>query len=249
MPLPPIYYHCFKTPLSYAKALALQERIHAQQLVLRKEKLSRDFLFLLEHRPVYTYGRRQTEETQGDPLVRPDQHEAQTERLTDLGADVVRTKRGGETTYHGPGQLVGYPLLDLGRYGPPMPIREYICRLDKTLKAHIREEHGVEAIPSEHTGVFLDHHTKVASIGVQVRHRLTTHGFAFNVTKEPLAWFDHIVACGLTDVKAGHCLALWTGLWRDMVQLDMDQEGSEEELIRDAEKDAITMIVLRGPDA
>jgi len=70
------------------------------------------------------------------------------------------------------------------------------------LSLHLREAHGLTPKTSEHTGVFLSAHEKVASIGVQVRHRLTTHGFAMNITREPRAWFDEIVACGLADVKA-----------------------------------------------
>jgi lipoyl(octanoyl) transferase len=67
---------------------------------------------------------------------------------------------------------------------------------------HLHEAHGLTSTESEHTGVFLGEHEKVASIGVQVRHRLTMHGFAMNVTREPRTWFDEIVACGLADVKA-----------------------------------------------
>ena len=124
-------------------------------------------------------------------------------RLRKMGADFESTQRGGQLTYHGPGQIVGYPLLDLGRTTPAVSIRDYICRIQTTLRSHLRDTHGIESSPSEHTGVFLDAHTKVASIGVQVRHRLTTHGFAFNVTREPLAWFDTVVACVLADVRAG----------------------------------------------
>jgi len=122
--------------------------------------------------------------------------------LTALGADFVLSQRGGELTYHGPGQLVGYPLLDLGRTRPAIGIRDYICRLQRILSLHLREAHGLAPVTSEHTGVFLGKHEKVASIGVQVRHRLTSHGFAMNVTREPRAWFDEVVACGLADVKA-----------------------------------------------
>lgn len=62
--------------------------------------------------------------------------------------------------------------------------------------------HGISPIPSEHTGVFVSHTQKLGSIGVQVRHRLTTHGIALNVTREPVAWFEQVVACGLADVHA-----------------------------------------------
>jgi len=83
-----------------------------------------------------------------------------------------------------------------------MGIREYICRLQRVLALHLREAHGLVPVASAHTGVFLGEREKVASIGVQVRHRLASHGFALNVTREPRAWFDEIVACGLADVKA-----------------------------------------------
>lgn len=191
--LPPIFYHHFLKPLPYTQTLALQERLHALQLAKRRLGSHKDILLLLEHRPVYTAGRRQTEADTRDERT----------RLTQLGADFVIATRGGQMTYHGPGQLVGYPLLDLGRYSPAMGARDYVCRMQNFLKAHLRSVHGIESASSEHTGVFLDSRTKIGSIGVQVRHRLTSHGFAFNVTKEPLAWFDKIVACGLDDVGAG----------------------------------------------
>jgi lipoyl(octanoyl) transferase 2 len=203
MSLPPIVYHYFTQPLPYIRTLQLQESIHALQLHQRRSSSShQDILLLLQHKPVYTAGRRQTAS------------ETATERarLTALGADFVLSQRGGELTYHGPGQIVGYPLLDLGRHRtttangagpPPIGIRDYVSRLQRILSLHLREAHGITpAAESEHTGVFLSEHEKVASIGVQVRHRLTSHGFAINVTREPRAWFDQIVACGLEDVKA-----------------------------------------------
>lgn len=195
MSLPPIYFHYFQTPLPYVRTLALQERLHAIQLAQCRLGTHKDMLLLLQHRPVYTAGRRQSSD---DPEIMSEEA-----RLTRLGADFVTTQRGGQITYHGPGQIVGYPLLDLGRTAPPLHIRDYICKMQTALKRHFREAHGISSAPSDNTGVFLDEHTKLASIGVQVRHRLTTHGFAFNVTPEPLAWFDQVVACGLADVKAG----------------------------------------------
>jgi lipoyl(octanoyl) transferase 2 len=206
MSLPPIVYHYFTTPLPYLRTLQLQESIHALQLHQRRSSASshQDVLLLLQHKPVYTAGRRQTAS------------ETATERarLTALGADFVLSRRGGELTFHGPGQIVGYPLLDLGRGSSssrttssifaPIGIRDYVSRLQRILSLHLREAHGITPVAeSEHrTGVFLGEHEKVASIGVQVRHRLTSHGFAMNVTSEPRAWFDEIVACGLEDVKA-----------------------------------------------
>jgi lipoate-protein ligase B len=83
-----------------------------------------------------------------------------------------------------------------------MGTRDYVCRIQKLLETHLLESHAIQHFPSEHTGVFLDPTQKIGSIGVQIRHMLTSHGFALNITKEPLAWFDQIVSCGLSDVKA-----------------------------------------------
>ncbi|KIY67610.1 chloroplast lipoate protein ligase [Cylindrobasidium torrendii FP15055 ss-10] len=193
MRLPPIQFHYLPRPISYLDGLNLQERIHATQLARRRDgQPYPDILLLLEHRPVFTAGRRQSSEDLASDRT----------RLMNLGADFVQTMRGGQYTYHGPGQIVGYPLLDLGRSKPAMGIRDYICRIQTCLKKHLKEEHGLEAVASDNTGVFLANDAKIASIGVQVRHRLTTHGFAMNITREARAWFDNVVACGLTDVKA-----------------------------------------------
>jgi lipoyl(octanoyl) transferase 2 len=193
MSLPPIFYHYFRLPLPYTRTLALQERLHQLQLNLRKSGTHKDILLLLQHRPVYTAGRRQTE-----PSIRDERL-----RLMSIGADFVTTTRGGELTYHGPGQIVGYPLLDLSRYTPTMGARDYVCRMQKLMELHLEESHMIKPVLSPHTGVFLDTDTKIGSIGVQIRHRLTSHGFALNITKEPIAWFDRVIACGLEGVKAG----------------------------------------------
>lgn len=102
---------------------------------------------------------------------------AEGARLRPLGADAVSTLHGGQTTYHGHGQLVGYALLDLGRTSPLIGMRGHIVMMQTALKTHLKEAHGVKTSLHDNTGVFLDENTKIASIGVQVRHRLTTHGF------------------------------------------------------------------------
>lgn len=263
----PIYYHYFRSPLPYGPTLALQEKIHAIQLANRRSSLPyKDILLLLQHRPVYTPGRRQSEDSVYDERL----------KLMMLGADFVTATRGGLLTYHGPGQLVGYPLIDLSRFTPTMGVRDYVCRMQKTLECHLQEAHGIGSIPSGHTGVFLSATTKVASIGVHVRHRLTTHGFALNVTKEPLSWFDQIVACGLEDVKAtsiettkrgevtmeevvGPLVATMGRICeREMIELDINGRGSVEEAIQELEKIAeeagawptepIVMMERRGSD-
>ncbi|KAG8886279.1 hypothetical protein FRB98_001376 [Tulasnella sp. 332] len=188
--LPSIFYHVFRTPLPYRPTLALQQTIQDIQRSRRKEGLDYpDLLLLLQHRPTYTGGRRQnaldlsTEE----------------ERLQGLGADWVPTQRGGETTFHGPGQIVGYPLLDLSR--TKTHIATYIASLETLLQNHI-SAHDIKHIQSENTGLFISPTEKIGSIGVQVRQRLTMHGFSLNITDEPLSWFNQVVACGLADVRA-----------------------------------------------
>jgi lipoyl(octanoyl) transferase 2 len=247
MSLPPVLYHIFKKPLPYSQTLRLQERIQNLQFRLRESATHPDVLLLLQHRPVYTAGRRQTEEEIND----------ERKLLMTLGADFELTDRGGQTTFHGPGQIVGYPLLDLDRPSPVLRTRDYVCRLQKMLQNHLLEQHGIQSASSEHTGVFLDPHTKIASIGLQLRHRMTTHGFAINVTREPLAWFDRVVACGLADVKAG-CTAKaskhstvnladeYGGLVnafskimeRDVAMLDSRGNGELETMIQELELEA-----------
>ena len=149
--------------------------------------------------------------------------------------------------------------MDLGKYQPPMSIRDYICRMQKTMSTILKEEYGIESVPSDNTGVFLSDAKKIGSIGVQVRHRFTTHGFAFNVTREPLAWFNQVVACGLADVKA-ECMENAMGesitvdevipplvetfgriYGKDMEEMDLDREGEIGELIRELEEEAVAM--------
>jgi len=149
--------------------------------------------------------------------------------------------------------------MDLGRYQPAMGIRDYICRMQKTMSTVLKDEYGIASVPSDNTGVFLTNTAKIGSIGVQVRHRLTTHGFAFNVTREPLNWFDQVVACGLADVKA-ECMEGVMGeqiavndvipplvetfgriYGKDMEEMDPDREGEIGELIRELEEEAIAM--------
>lgn len=102
----PILFHYFSTPLPYLRTLALQQSIHDLQLQYRRKGWQPpDVLLLLQHRPVYTGGKRQYETALAD----------ERSRLRDLGADWIPTSRGGQTTFHGPGQLVAYPLMDIGR--------------------------------------------------------------------------------------------------------------------------------------
>ncbi|WFD30560.1 hypothetical protein MSPP1_001581 [Malassezia sp. CBS 17886] len=151
-----------------------------------------DVLLLLEHTPVYTLGRR-------------DDDAANNTKASPVGAEVYHTKRGGLLTYHGPGQLVGYPIFDLSQMG--LSTRSYVAGLQDALRgALVQPAIGLSTVDapsddSKYTGIWIDRHQKIASFGVHVRHRVTSHGFALNVHAEALDGFRAIVACGLPDVR------------------------------------------------
>ena len=147
-----------------------------------------DLLLLLEHPPVYTLGRRGR---QADILASP-------RELAALGAQVIPTDRGGEATYHGPGQLVGYPIIGLrGRDGG---VRGYVRGLQRTLTRALAD-FGIRAeYEGKPIGVWVAD-AKIAAIGIRVSRGVTTHGFALNVCPD-LSHFDHIVPCGMPDARA-----------------------------------------------
>jgi len=144
-------------------------------------------LLLLEHEPVFSMGRRATLDHV---------HWDATERDR-RGVDLVWSDRGGDVTYHGPGQLTGYPILDLPALGTD--IISYIRRLERSLIAYL-DGIGITAQPGGPglTGVW-SQGAKVAAIGVKLNQHVSNHGFALNVTDEPLAYFTGIVPCGLDD--------------------------------------------------
>jgi lipoyl(octanoyl) transferase len=144
-----------------------------------------DTVVLLEHPPVVTLGRRTDEEAE---LHVPD----------DAAVEVIETNRGGKSTYHGPGQLVCYPILDLKRHG--RDVKAYVRSLEQALIATLAPL-GVEATCLEGlTGVWLERPPrKIASIGVHVSRWVTTHGYALNVDLDPAPFTDWITACGLED--------------------------------------------------
>ena len=165
--------------IDYAAALELQRERVAQ----RKAGNVPDTLILLEHPHVYTLGRNASEE---NVLVSP-------EFLASRGAQVFHTDRGGDVTYHGPGQLVGYPILDLTRHR--RDISWYMRSIEDVL---IRTAHdfGIEAARSPGcTGVWVGN-DKLAAMGVHLSRWVTSHGFALNVNAD-LRYFEWIVPCGL----------------------------------------------------
>ncbi|MGQ0804978.1 MAG: lipoyl(octanoyl) transferase LipB [Actinomycetota bacterium] len=148
------------------------------------ERAPDDYLLLLEHPHVYTLG------TQADPahvLVPP----------AAVGADLVRTDRGGDVTYHGPGQLVGYPIVTLPEWRDgKVDVVAYVRRLEDVLIDALADL-GVTARRAErYTGVWVGEE-KIGAIGVKVARGRTRHGFALNVDPD-MAMFEHIVPCGIS---------------------------------------------------
>jgi lipoyl(octanoyl) transferase len=140
---------------------------------------------LVEHFPVYTIGRGGDEAN----LL------ASGERLRQIGAEFVRIDRGGDITFHGPGQLVAYPIVELR---DPLDLRRYVRTLEEAIIA-TAARFGVEAGRVDGlTGVWVEERRKLAAIGVRVRRGVTTHGLALNVNTE-LRWFDEMIPCGIRD--------------------------------------------------
>jgi lipoyl(octanoyl) transferase len=163
----------------FAHALALQEELAAKK---REDASLEDQLLLLEHEPVYTIGRT------------PDR--SSLLGCAHLPHPVFSINRGGQATYHGPGQLMGYPIIDLRRCG--QDLHKYLRWLEQLL-IDLLARYDIPAQQRESlTGVWVENR-KIASIGVGVRHWITMHGFALNVCGD-LSPFDHIVPCGINNV-------------------------------------------------
>ena len=166
-------------PLDYAKGLELQQSAAAAIL----DGTGEETLFLLEHQPVFTIGRRRDQSSLRDPAALP--------------APVFEINRGGQATYHGPGQLVGYPILDLRQRGKDL--HEHLRKLEESLILACRD-FDIDAGRREGlTGVWVENR-KLASIGVGVTKWISLHGFAINVTPQCLLPFFAITPCGIPDV-------------------------------------------------
>ena len=166
--------------ISYGDALELQEKIVAQ----KAENLDApDELLLLEHDSIFTIGRTSDQSSLRDPAALP--------------APLMAINRGGQATWHGPGQLVGYPLLDLRKRGSDL--HRYLRDLEEFLIL-LCAEFGVPASRRDgFTGVWVGE-KKIASLGVGVRRWISMHGFALNVCG-PLEGFAHITPCGIAGVE------------------------------------------------
>ena len=189
--------------VAYHPTWELQDELARQ----RRERRIGDRLLLLEHFPVYTIGRGGNET---NLLADPD-------RLRELGAELVRIDRGGDITFHGPGQLVAYPIVELK---DPLDLRRYVRVLEAAI-IDTANAFGVAGSRLEgHPGIWVDGDRKLAAIGVRVRRGVTTHGLALNVRTD-LAWFDEMIPCGIPD-KSVTSLARETG-----VNVPMDDVADE----------------------
>ncbi len=182
----------------YADALALMRAAAAARVA---GDLDEDLLLLVEHPPVLTLGRRAAD----NRLL------ASPALLAARGVELHEVERGGGSTFHGPGQLVGYPIIDLKRHR--RDLHWYLRQVEQALIDAVAEFGVAAGRNPPFTGVWTDPEAsggasgtsglprKLASIGVHAREWVTSHGFALNVTPEPLAYFDLIVPCGIDGVE------------------------------------------------
>ncbi|MGH9491893.1 MAG: lipoyl(octanoyl) transferase LipB [Terriglobales bacterium] len=171
--------------IDYATALELQRSL----VELRKRGKIGDVLLLLEHTPVITLGRN----------AKAENVLASREQLAARGVELFECDRGGDVTYHGPGQLVGYPIFDLRGFNPRIGAVEFVRRLEEVLiRACADFKVGARRVVGR-TGVWTERSdAKVAAIGVHISRGVTSHGFALNVSTD-LQAFQLIVPCGIAD--------------------------------------------------
>ena len=168
--------------MSYDEGYKKQLEVHAEVVSGTRP----DTVLLLEHTSVYTAGKR-----------------TEMEELPDDGSEFVETNRGGKITWHGPGQLVGYPVMRLPQ---PIDVVNYVRYLEKTL-IEVIAQFGVKGERVEgRTGVWVDSGeelVKVAAIGIRVSEKVTMHGFALNCNNS-LEPYEHIIACGIQDARSSN---------------------------------------------
>jgi lipoyl(octanoyl) transferase len=165
--------------MPYQESLNLQKVVSNQ--LLKDDSPYKNFLILTEHNPVYTIGLRTKNYTIEDE-----------EKLKSLGAEFYKTNRGGLITFHGPGQLVAYPIVNLKNFQPS--VRWYVCHIEKTI-IDLCKKYDIKAQTTEDTGVWVDDR-KICAIGIHASRYITTHGLALNCNVD-LNWFKNIVPCGL----------------------------------------------------
>ena len=204
--------------INYKEAWDFQENIFSGVLNSKSENRNRsddnqvrttDYLLFAEHNPVYTIGK------SGDMknLL------ANKNQLEDLGIEFFKINRGGDITYHGPGQLVGYPILNLDHFFTD--IHRYLRTLEDVIIDTLFDYGLKGGRISGETGVWLDSETpfarKICAMGVRASRWVTMHGWAFNINTD-LKYFQHIIPCGITD-KSVTSLNIELGKEIDMLDL------------------------------
>ena len=161
---------------NYLDTLRIQESLRNRVLKNRSD----NYLILVEHDHVYTLGKN-----------------ANSNNILNNSCEIIQTQRGGDVTYHGPGQLVAYPIINLKQR--KIGVKKYISMIEKLI-SNILIDYGLEPqIPIKDTGVWIEDQ-KIASIGIHVTRGVTLHGLAINVNTD-LSYFDNIVSCGIQGVK------------------------------------------------
>uniref|UniRef100_A0A8D8H7V8 Octanoyl-[acyl-carrier-protein]:protein N-octanoyltransferase LIPT2, mitochondrial n=2 Tax=Culex pipiens TaxID=7175 RepID=A0A8D8H7V8_CULPI len=207
--------------LTYQAGLDLQRAVSSTVANSPNGPL-RNVLILTEHDPVYTVG------------IRTKAYGPEEERrLKQLGADFFRTNRGGLITFHGPGQLVAYPVLNLKNFQPS--VRWYVCHVEKTV-IELCRRFGIRAETTQDTGVWVGGgERKICAIGIHASRYVTTHGLALNCDTE-LDWFGHIVPCGIEGkgvtslsrelgrrVTVGEVTGTFLDSFRDTLECDLEE--------------------------
>ncbi len=161
---------------NYQDTLKIQESLREQVL----NNASHEYLILVEHEHVYTLGKN-----------------ANSSNILNKACDIIQTDRGGDVTYHGPGQLVAYPIINLKKR--KIGVKSYVKMIEQlisnTLMYYCLETH----VPIKETGVWVED-KKIASIGIHVSRGVTMHGLAVNISTD-LSYFDNIISCGIEGVK------------------------------------------------
>ncbi|KAK8202044.1 hypothetical protein M8818_005569 [Zalaria obscura] len=176
----------------YSKAARIQDRLVSAFLAHKASpshaKAPNPTVITAQFWPVYTCGRREvgTVSSEQQNYLRADGH-----------AEFYEAMRGGQTTFHGPGQLIAYPILDLKKHG--LTPRNYVCLLEKTV-IKTCGQYGIKAMTTENPGVWTSPDSKICALGVHLRRNITSHGIGLNVSTD-LNWFSRIVACGLEGKK------------------------------------------------
>uniref|UniRef100_A0A2A4IZ19 Octanoyl-[acyl-carrier-protein]:protein N-octanoyltransferase LIPT2, mitochondrial n=1 Tax=Heliothis virescens TaxID=7102 RepID=A0A2A4IZ19_HELVI len=170
--------------MSYDTALKIQLALARKHLdaITRGQDSNFDTLLLVEHKPVFTVG------------IRDDTPNTEIMRLRGLGAEFRKTNRGGLITFHGPGQLVAYPVINLKHF--KTSVKWYVQSLEETV-INVCDELGIKGTRSPYTGVWVDDN-KIAAIGIHASRYVTTHGISLNCDND-LSWFNNIDPCGIED--------------------------------------------------